>query len=206
MCETTVEVGWAGNPCHFAYTWGSYPFVATAANGMEQMTFTPAADTTVHQWMAAPQGGDIYLRLRQPEIGSGLLKFDLSALPPGAEITSVKLKLCVLVTSNDNRLYFTAYPVQEPWDEATAMWPEPAFGDPMGWGWLDDPVCQAACIEIELDPAVAQTWLADPSSNHGLLLRGEGSPNRKVEDWLASREHGNGGMHPQLIVEYNVPD
>ena len=58
------------------------------------------------------------------------------------------------------------------------------------------------CAEFDLDPALVAAWNADPASNFGLKITGEGA--RAVEVWFASREHPN-GTRPLLTVGYDVP-
>ena len=60
------------------------------------------------------------------------------------------------------------------------------------------------CAEFDLDPTMVAGWLANPDSNRGLLLRGEGSSNRKVAYWFLSREHGNTAGQLQLIIGYDL--
>jgi hypothetical protein len=159
--------------------------------------------------------------VRQTGIGSALLKFDVSTLPEGTAINSARLKICAISNSNPNRGYFTAYPVQEPWGEATAVWPEPVYGAPAGWDYLpkgpmmlngtpsdfdNNHVAKRVgtlCAEFDLDPAVVAGWLADPGSNHGLIVRGEGVTS--VEAWFTSREHPATAIRPQLTVGYETP-
>ena len=70
---------------------------------------------------------------------------------------------------------------------------------PAGWAWTDAP----GWVEFDLETNLLTGWLADPGSNHGLLLRGEGSANRKVAYWFFGREYWNGDVHPHLVVGYN---
>jgi len=133
-----------------------------------------------------------------------LLQFDLSGVPEGAEVVSAVLKIRAVLSTNSNRIYMTAYEVLEEWDEATVTWDSaPAYGDPAGWAWKDTPA-QRSWAEFDLDPAIIAGWLANPDSNQGLIVRGEGGVNRKVEYSFASREHPTVGIRPQLIVEYST--
>ena len=84
-------------------------------------------------------------------------------------------------------------------------WREPEatgnHGDPVGWAWIETP----CWVEFDLDSDLLAGWLADAVSNHGLLLRGEGSGNREVVYWFFSREVANADVQPQLVVGYDVP-
>ena len=89
----------------------------------------------------------------------------------------------------------TAYQLLEPWDEATATWPEPAYGDPLGWEWLNKP----GWAVFDLDPALLL------SSENGFIIRGEGGEDRKVEYRFLSSEFPALLQQPQLVVTYGLP-
>ena len=207
QCTVTLVNTWDQIFCHFGYRWG--------AAGPPEVRLSPIRDATISEWESGNQGTDAHLRVRQPGVTSALLQFDLSGLPEGLEVVWTKLRLFGSLGSNaTNRLYMTAYPLDKAWveDEVTwleaengLLWDDPGatgdHGDPVGWAWTDAP----GWVEFELDTDLLTGWQADPASNHGLLLRGEGSENRKVAYWFFSREHGNAAAHPQLVVGYNVP-
>jgi len=98
------------------------------------------------------------------------LQFDLTGIPYSAEIVRAKLRMfCPFGSNTTNRLYTTAYPLDEAW------------------------------VEFDLDPAELL------ANDYGFLLRGEGSENREVSYWFFSSEYVNAGVHPQLVVGYNLP-
>ena len=147
--------------------------------------------------------------MRQPGAASAAVQFDLSQLPAGAAIVSARLRLySPFASNNTNRLYMTAYPLDKGWAESEATWlnadavtpwngPGAALdhGSPVGWGWIGAP----GWVEFEIDPA----RLLDVAN--GILIRGEGSENRKVAYSFFSREYGNPAVRPQLVVTYDVP-
>jgi len=154
-------------------------------------------------------GAENYLEVRQPGVTSAALRFDLSQLPAGAVIISARLRLYAPSASNwTNRLYMTAYPLDKAWAEGEATWlladaatpwngPGAVLdhGDPLGWGWIGE----RGWVEFEIDPA----RLLD--ATHGFQIRGEGTWNREVAYSFFSREYGNPGVRPQLVVEYSAP-
>ena len=97
--------------------------------------------------------------------------------------------------SNENRLYMTAYQLLAPWDEATATWPEPAYGAPVGWHWLN----KAGWAVFDLDPALVL------GSDNGFIISGEGVPDREVQYNFLSSEFPALVQQPQLVVSYNLP-
>jgi len=167
--------------------------------------------------MPGNHGDENHLRVRQPGVASALLQFDLSSLPAEAEVVEASLWLYSPLSSNAaNRLYMTAYPLQSAWTEDEVTWLEcreevfweeagavgqADHGSPVGWSWID----AAGWVKFELDAAVVAEWHTDPDSNHGLLVRGEGSEHRKVAYWFFSKEYGPGEeVHPRLVVGYNA--
>lgn len=52
--------------------------------------------------------------------------------------------------------------------------------------------------------AAVQQWLGDAASNHGLLLRGEGSEVRKVAYVFLTREYPVLDTRPRLELDYMV--
>jgi len=216
-CDVTIANTWDQAFCHFGYWWGldGPPLDGLAAQ--QQVTLTPVQDSTISGPEPGNHGGKENLWVRQPGLSSTLVQFDLSALPEGAQIVWAKLRLYGSMASNQtNRLYMTAYPLSKPWTEGGVTWSEAAaglpweeagatgagdHGEPVGWGWTNT----LGWVEFDLDPAMVAGWLADAGSNQGLLLRGEGSINRKVACWFLSKEHGNGAAHPQLVIGYNLP-
>ena len=216
-CSATVEDTWSQVFCNFGYWWGldGPPLDGLAAQ--QQVTLTPLQDTVISGLEPGNHGFEENLWVRQPGLSSTLLQFDLSGLPAGAQIVWARLRLYAASASNaDNRLYSTAYPLSKMWTEGGATWSEAAaglpwdeagaagagdHGAPVGWAWTNT----LGWVEFDLDPALVAAWLADAGSNHGLLLRGEGSENRRVAYWFLSQEHGNGAAHPQLVIGYNLP-
>ncbi len=217
-CEVTVGGPWPSNICNFGYWWGldwSPGQTTTAAE--HELTLFPTQDAYVSGWMPGNHGDEDYLRVRQPGVASALLQFDLSTLPPEAEVVEASLWLYSSLSSNAaNRLYMTAYPLQTAWTEDQVTWLESSNGvlwekpgaageadheSPVGWSWIDAP----GWAEFELDAAVVAGWHADPDSNHGLLMRGEGTENREVAYWFFSKEYEPGDeVHPRLVVGYNA--
>ena len=217
-CAATIVNKWDQVFCNFAYWWGlDGPPLAAAAVADHKVTLTPLQDTTISGLEPGNHGAEQNLWVRQPGLSSTLVQFDPSGLPAGAQIVWARLRLYGATASNpDNRLYMTAYPASKMWAEGEATWLQAEagldweeagatgagdHGDPVGWAWTDT----LGWVEFDLDPAVVAGWLADPASNQGLLLRGEGSINRKVAYWFLSQEHGNVFAHPQLVVGYNLP-
>jgi hypothetical protein len=215
-CDAVVVNKWDEIHCHVPYRWGAGPRpepvegprpergAEAQATTVAEMTLIPVQDAAISAWDPGNHGAAEHLEVRQPGVTSSLLQFDLSGLPEGAQIVSAKLRLYSPTASNGtNRLYMTAYPLDKPWSEADVSWLEVAagapwdgegatgdHGDPVGWAWLGAP----GWVEFDLDPSGL--------SEHGLLVRGEGSENREVAYLFLSREYEKTAAQPQLVVGY----
>ena len=166
----------------------------------------------------------------QRSIRRGLLRFDLAAaLPAGAWITNAELTL-TLTPSNDTLSVIGLHPVLAPWTEGpsfsgggggavalpgdvtwlhtsydTALWSQPG-GDfdavPSSDAIVADAPLQVWPATPEL-LADLQSWLDDPASNHGWLLRGnEAVPSTAKR--FTSREGADPLARPQLFIEYTL--
>jgi hypothetical protein len=220
-CDATLASSWDRQLCYFGYWWGlDAPTVTPGAVALRQahewaaqnaaqqeLVLTPVQDTYISEWFPGNHGAEAYLQVRQPGVVSTLVQFDLSGLPLGVEVVSAKLMLYSPMRSNTtNRLYMTAYPLDKPWVEGEATWLMASaatpwsvagatadHGAPVGWGWIDG---VPGWVEIDLDVATLMGWL----ENNGFLIRGEGTWNREVAYWYFSREYGNAGVHPRLVL------
>ena len=141
---------------------------------------------------------------------SGLLRFDLTSLDADTTIVdaSVEVWLNSLHTLGGS---VDIYVVREAWDEGdqesqdvgVANWTErqpgvPWTGEGVGPGSRDDmpfqtsePASLEAPLVVTLPPNVVQAWVADPSTNHGIVFQGRDYP-------------GEGGDHPHFVSSENA--
>lgn len=124
---------------------------------------------------------------------NGLLRFDLSSLPPGTPVTAATLH----VTTNIDSLESGAmqfYPVLEAWQEASATWNDRATGVAWGNAGASAPGSRGVQLVGDVMPSVdfteytvtlhvptVQGWINDPAANHGLVM-------------ISTSPSGNGGM------------
>ena len=103
-----------------------------------------------------------------------------------------------------------------PWDEDEATKTVAQAGESWGTPWLglDDTDAQSAPLTStlwEIDDygwksfdvtSAAAAWYATPNQNHGLLLRATNEDDTGRDMRFYSREHGDAGLRPQLVVVY----
>lgn len=144
-----------------------------------------------------------------------LLRFDLSAVG-AATVTDATLRLWTGTSVNDySTQLYTAYQMLETWSEGAqaatagvASWNQARANTAWttagaGLGSRDDTALGSftpAVIDTEytvsIDPAVINGWVADPASNHGLVILSAGADGA----CFYSSEHANAGKRPSLTV------
>jgi hypothetical protein len=180
--------------------------------------YTGTTDTHISVWERTTNfGGNVTLFIRQGDVRSALLRFDLSALPAGVTIQEAKLGLYSLDRSNPNPLTISVYKVLRPWAESQATWDLATSS--AGWG---APGCNLANVDRAATPSTAKvvnsvndwhewdvtslvrSWAANPSTNRGMILKGDGLTS--VEYSYASSEYWWGySLSPKLVVRYTTP-
>lgn len=190
----------------------------------------PPMDAFIGQEMLVPMtrdiasGADIYVRtsLAPDEntndrdfliadgdnIASVLVRFDLSAIPTTAVVSSVEVRLYV---DGDTGAPVTIHEILESWDEATATSNQRRPGEPWQGAGVSPPSRGTATIgnmspgtadvfaTAGLDVGVVQGWIAMPATNHGLIVRTTNNDGPR----FAARERGAASQRPTLHVEYS---
>ncbi|HEX7896910.1 MAG TPA: DNRLRE domain-containing protein [Planctomycetota bacterium] len=170
-------------------------------------TYAGTRDTSISQLKPAEnRGGDAQLMLFRGSEGmeTSLLRWDLSAIPPGSRIVSAEVTLFVTgaLTAPGWRLH----ELRRPWEEREATWKSPwqiagAQGDqdrgrPAG---VVAPLVPGS-ITLPLSEAVVQQWAA--GANFGLVfVPAGGSAKWGVE----SRETARPERRPRLAVTFIPP-
>jgi len=188
------------------------------------------AHTLVLQRSASYAGvTDTYIESRQPRANydwsqslrvsddgsvASLLRFDLSTVPAMAEIVEATLKLYVVLDAHAGQnISLACFEVRRPWISKEAHWrrarKEHPWGKPGCNDVLNDRAADAVSTQtikpgkgwytIDVTAAV-RDWVSDRSSNHGLLLRGQGTT--KAVCSFFSSEYWSADMRPQLIIKY----
>ncbi|MEU8249220.1 DNRLRE domain-containing protein [Nonomuraea sp. NPDC048916] len=128
--------------------------------------------------LSAGFGGTAYGNTR------ALLKFDTSMIPTGVQGVSANLRL-FQVGYRGSDAGFHAYPLTRPFDEAAANWTSAAPGvawtkaggdyeaTAVGEGHVGFPDDSSIWWQMDGFGSVAQRWVSDPATNHGLLVRAD---------------------------------
>jgi hypothetical protein len=182
-----------------AQTEPAAPAVATAT-----VTLTAAADATLRS--AAPTtnyGGDGLLELayaiRTGAQAVTLVRFDLSSLPFGAVIDSASLQLYMIGATGEPTVSIGAYALTGSWNEATVTWNSCPTAASIGIASSIDSA--AGSYKSWNATSFASSWLANPSTNYGVLLRGP-SDGTVFGRGFESREQNE--SVPRLVVTYHV--
>jgi len=142
---------------------------------------------------------------------SSLLYWDLASISSGSIIQSVDITVNVTNTSNAN---YEFYQLQRPWVEGEATWNEYASGQ--GWqvagadgsgdrgstvlGAITASSTGLKTISLNADGvAVVQSWVDNPSSNHGFIILDYINSNGLD---FSSRETGTVSNRPKLAMAY----
>jgi hypothetical protein len=145
-----------------------------------------------------------------------LMKWDLSGIPEGATINDVSIT--VNVTNTSAAPGFNLLAMRTGWieDQATwigpttdSTWEEPGVTDPSDF----DPTVLGTMTGTATGPlsvllnsagrAVVAGWLADPASNHGLLIANPANENSLRFD---SREGTTPANRPKLSIDFTFND
>ena len=136
-----------------------------------------------------------------------LMRFDLSALPPGTSIVSAELHVW---TDFDPGQTCTFYPVLESWDETTTTWNVRTTGTAWMTAGAAPPsrsttaaatVLPAAAeteYTVALPPAVVTGWVTSPTTNNGLVITTTDADGTR----FSTREHAMAARHPYLRVTH----
>jgi hypothetical protein len=190
-------------------TWTPAPTLAPALPACYPGTpggLLPSDDTYIDGGSATKNfGSDTQFTVR-PDNGAdrrGLVRFDLSAIPANATITSATLYLYENGNKTGQATYI--YRVTSSWNESTVTWDSwstPGGDFDSGTAYFAYLPEQGNCmVTLDLSSLVAK-WTDGTYPNHGLLLYSTG-PNHIIN--YSSKESGKPNEWPRLDVIYTVP-
>ena len=153
-----------------------------------------------------------------------LMKFDLSTVPPGAVVEDAKLYLALVQSDTMPAATYTvtahkvvgANPVIAQAtgynaDGVTAWTPNACCHDGVPLAQSDislaydtQAIDKAPGFKAWTITAMLQEWLADPSTNFGVLLNSDASKARDHYRFFASMEHPDSSLRPFLRVTFTI--
>ena len=202
-------------------------FSITGLFAQNVTVLTPAKDNSMFSENGTRSNGmgNLFIgRTCQGNDRRALIEFDLGVIPAGAVITEVTLNLGTENGGNNSEGVIDILSVTREWGEGTssgsgtgapAVAPDATWTDAMlGTSFWTNPggdfaeLLSSRFTTEEFQPitfpsspnfvARAQTWLDDPSMNHGLLIQGVESANCAALR-LGSKDLG---VSPELVVTW----
>jgi disulfide oxidoreductase YuzD len=159
-------------------------------------------------------GSEINLSADGSPDESALLYWDLTSIPVGSSVQSVDFSFEVINRATQD---YEIYRLYRAWNENEATWNEYASGQSWQISGADGAADRSTIsIGSILGPSVGnytislnaegisvvQSWVDDPSSNHGFIILDYISATNGLE--ISSRETGTISNRPQLTVTYST--
>ncbi|MCO6449429.1 MAG: DNRLRE domain-containing protein [Caldilineales bacterium] len=176
--------------------------------------YTGMIDSYISDWNSTINYAMVErLSARQPDIMDPILRFELGGIPANAHIVEATLSLWSITQSNPNTATIGIYKLNRPWNESEVTWevaststpwgvsganaiPEDRSGIPLSTQAVDE---TSTWYEWDMTSTV-QSWLYDPASNDGVILKAFAEP-RVLYDF-ASAEWHNPSARPKLTIRY----
>jgi hypothetical protein len=204
----------------------------------DTLTLNPVADNTLIQDAAGALSAGASYNVYSGRVGSNgsgtfrraLIRFDVSAIPPGSTVTSVQLRMYMSQGQGGTRSH-SLHRMSASWGEAGSFSfggaGAPAQAGDATWihrSWPGTPWATqggdfvAAASATQSVSGIAwytwgstgalvadvQSWVSDPTQNFGWMLRGDESQERTSKRF-DSRQSSNPSTKPQLIVTFTPP-
>ncbi len=177
-------------------------------------------DSFLDTWYPDLNYGSVWaMVIRADGIKRPIIRFDLSAIPPGSTVTTATLELFSDDTygSAGTPLTVAAYMLRRSWLESQVNWNQAAPGQNWSTPGADDIVSDRSDVIVDVTTmtdlgtwyswnvtAAVQEWVADPGTNKGLLFLG--SSNQSAEYRFFSSEYGSASTYrPKLTITFAQP-
>jgi hypothetical protein len=155
-----------------------------------------------------------YLRVKVPDARRALVKFDIpSSIPPGSTILAATLQMMTNPYDHipGRGLHVGVYKMNRPWVSTEATWRIASKGDSWqvaGANGAADRDEKPVVVTIVNAPStqfswlitgLAQGWVNNPASNHGLMLIGD---VMSTEYRFGSARSADARLLPKLVIDY----
>lgn len=230
------------NPRRALLLLASAAALAPAAAQTQTATLTPVADATIfanqggdaaYDGSADGQGGNLWSGTIVAGVTRrSLLRFDLSAIPPGAVIREVTLSLAQIRARGEDHVH-GLHRLTEAWGEGPANGGDAGVGAPAQAGdttwshrvWPGTPWATRggsfaaapsgsafagpapSTVVFASTPALVadvQAWVQQPGTNHGWILIGNETADVNAKRF-GSRNNPEPVARPQLVVRWEPP-
>ncbi len=155
------------------------------------------------------------MEIRTNDQLAGLIRFDLFGIPANATVLGATLSVYTPERYGPRSITVGAYEVYRPWVASQATWNQAANGVPWSSPGCNDtnsdrsahPASSVTMFDISRwydfgITSLAQKWVSNPGSNHGLVFKAFGEPAGMK---LVTCEHGGTWMRPKLTIMYTLP-
>jgi len=172
-------------------------------------------DTYIDKWNPQQNNApNSKLVVRQGDVRSALLRFDLEAMPISSHINKAELQLYVQSSSGPHALPVQVYSLARPWDinevtfqraDRELAWSQEGVNEP-GKDRLLEPIAHGTLTDkkqwITFNIAsAAQEWVTFPERNFGLVIKADG--NVAVEYGFVSSEwRSEPALRPNLYLDW----
>ena len=140
---------------------------------------------------------------------TGLLRFNLSVVPPGAALISSELRLYIdtLLGWTNNPENFVINPAVQPWTENTANW----FNKPFEMNHMSfliphNSLAPQSYLQINGSSfnTLTANWLKNPSTNYGLqmVFDSQGPLPNHARMLISSSDNTIASHRPRMIIQY----
>jgi len=175
------------------------------------VTLNVAQDTNIVSGSSSPAGSDDYVAVGydgQFGVVRGLLQFDLSTIPVGAQIEFAELDMYYAwpgLSGVDQQMTLSIRRLTRAWDEGSAVWSN--MGDASAAAVYSSIVLPGGSGAAEQwyswdITSLVQDWVSGAAPNYGLAVHGsEGAPVAVRS--FASKEM-SGGLGSRLVVQWTA--
>jgi len=177
--------------------------------------YTGAEDTYISSYL--PHWNyylDHPVQIRTWDIIASMFRFDVSSIPANAHVIEATLSLYSASRSNSGPLHAHVYQVLRPWIIDQVTWNGPATGQAWGGPGCNDPGVDRAADSLDQRyvefistwyswdvTEAARTWVEQPGSNFGLILKAYGDV--QVSYSFATAENSV-TVRPKLTITYGI--
>jgi len=178
-------------------------------------SYEGATDTKVREDQASTNfGNDVSLFIDGSPLYATLMRWDLTAIAPGVEVTQATISYEVVDATSDQ---YSMYPALSPWVETEATWMISGSGAPWAFeganGTSDrgeEPLGVISGGELgtvsfdfnQLGREWIARWINEPATNHGLVIQNFDGAEDGL-DFLSS-EAPDERVRPRLDLSYQV--